>query len=128
MVVQKGLRSLHMIFDSKILGLEEREDLGTMRMNELHGIFTAYEMIIEQENLVTKEASFKESKKTKKNNKQNSKPSCSCSDDSDKDEEVANFLIKLHKGTSKYKGMFPLKFFNCGGIGHFSSKFPHKNK
>jgi hypothetical protein len=22
----------------------------------------------------------------------------------------------------------PLKYFNCGGIGHFASKFPHRNK
>jgi len=24
--------------------------------------------------------------------------------------------------------MIPLKCFNCGGIGHFTSKCPHKNK
>jgi uncharacterized protein YktA (UPF0223 family) len=35
-------------------------------MDELHGIFIAYEMRIERENLVTKEASFKSSKKSKK--------------------------------------------------------------
>jgi hypothetical protein len=117
-----------MKFDPKISSLEEGADLGTLSMDEIHGIFTAYEMIIEQENLVTKEASFKESKKTKKKNKKNSKPSCSCSDDSDKGEEMDNLVRKLKKGTKKYKGMIPLKCFNCGGIGHFSSKFPHKNK
>jgi hypothetical protein len=57
-----------------------------------------------------------------------SKPSCSCSDDSGEDEDMANFVRKLKKGADKYKGILPLKFFNCGGIGHFSSKFPHKNK
>ena len=41
---------------------------------------------------------------------------------------MANFVRKLKKGTNKYKCMLPLKFFNCGGIGHFASKFPHKNK
>ena len=41
---------------------------------------------------------------------------------------MANFVRKLKKGTNKYKGMLPLKCFNCGGIGHFDSKFPHRNK
>jgi hypothetical protein len=41
---------------------------------------------------------------------------------------MANFIRKLKKGTDKYKGMLPLKCFNCGGIGHFASKFPHNNK
>jgi len=39
-----------------------------------------------------------------------------------------NFVRKLQKGTKKYKVMLPLKCFNFGGIGHFSSKFTHKNK
>jgi hypothetical protein len=50
-------------------------------MDESHGIFTAYEMRIEQEKLVTKEATFKASKKEKKKSKQNPKSKCSCSDD-----------------------------------------------
>jgi hypothetical protein len=33
-----------MRFDPNISTLEEREDLGTISMEELHGIFTAYEM------------------------------------------------------------------------------------
>jgi hypothetical protein len=42
---------------------------------------------------------------------------------------VENFIRKLKRGTEKYKGMLPLKFFNCDGIGRFSSKFPYsKNK
>jgi hypothetical protein len=43
-IVQKVLRSLPMRFDPKISGLEEREDLNSIIMNELHGIFTTYEM------------------------------------------------------------------------------------
>ena len=27
---------------------------------------------------------------------------------------------------SKYKGKLPFKCFNCGRIGHFANKFPHK--
>jgi hypothetical protein len=75
-----------------------------------------------------KEAIFKAFNKTKKKNRKNPKPGCSCSDDSDEDEEMANFARKLKKGTNKYKGMIPLKCFNCGGIGHFDSKCPHNNK
>jgi hypothetical protein len=33
-----------MIFDPKISTLEERIDLKSISMDELHGIFTAYEM------------------------------------------------------------------------------------
>jgi hypothetical protein len=41
-VVQKVLRSIPMRFDSKISTLEEISDLGTLGMDELHGIFTTY--------------------------------------------------------------------------------------
>jgi hypothetical protein len=43
-IVQKVLRSLPMRFDPKISALEERADLNSIIMDELHGIFTAYEM------------------------------------------------------------------------------------
>jgi hypothetical protein len=64
-IVQKVLRSLPMIFDPKISTLEEREDLNSISMDELQGIFIAYEMRIEQENPNTKEASLKASRKSK---------------------------------------------------------------
>jgi hypothetical protein len=38
---------------------------------------------------------------------------------------MANFVRSLKKGNGKYKGNLPLKCFNCGKIGHFSSKFPY---
>ena len=35
------------------------------------------------------------------------------------------FIKKLERGTGKYKGKLPLKCFNCGRIGHFTSKCPY---
>jgi hypothetical protein len=35
---------------------------------------------------------------------------------------------RLKKGSGKYKGKLPFKCFNCGRIGHFANKFPHKGK
>jgi hypothetical protein len=43
-IVQKLLRSLPMSFDPKISSLEERLDINSISMDELHGIFTTYEM------------------------------------------------------------------------------------
>jgi hypothetical protein len=106
-IVQKVLRYLPLRFDPKISALEERADLATLSMDDLHGILTAYEIRTEQDNPSRKEASFKSSKKTRKN-KKNSKSNCSCSDDSVEDEEIANFIRKLKRGTRKYKGMIPL--------------------
>ena len=37
-------------------------------------------------------------------------------------DEEALFINKLERGTRNYKGKLPLKCFNCGRIGHFSSK------
>jgi hypothetical protein len=63
LVVQKVLISLPMRFDPKISKLEEREDLNSIIMDKLHGIFTAYEIRTEQENPDIKEATFKSSKR-----------------------------------------------------------------
>jgi hypothetical protein len=62
-IVQKVPRSLPMRFYPKISTLEEREDLDSISMDELHGIFTAYEMRTEHQNPDIKEASFKASKR-----------------------------------------------------------------
>ena len=58
-IVRKILRSLPMGFNPKISAIEERSDLNSISMDELHGIFTTYELRTEQENLDVKEATFK---------------------------------------------------------------------
>jgi hypothetical protein len=69
-IVQKILISLPMRFNPKISALEERSDLDSISMDELHGIFPAYEMRTEQENPDVKEAAFKASKRSKKKKKE----------------------------------------------------------
>ena len=46
--------------------MEERDDIATLEMDELHGILTAYEMRNFGEDSLRKEASFKAAKKDKK--------------------------------------------------------------
>jgi hypothetical protein len=46
-IVQNVLISLPMRFDPKISKLEERADIDSISIDELHGIFTTYEMRIE---------------------------------------------------------------------------------
>jgi hypothetical protein len=55
-----------MRFDPEISTLEEREHLNSIRMDQLHVIFTAYEMRTEQENLDIKEATSKHPKPQRK--------------------------------------------------------------
>ena len=53
----------------------------------------------------------------------------SSSDVLEDDEEVANFVKRLNKGTNgRYRGKLHLICFNCDGIGHFSNKCPHNKK
>jgi hypothetical protein len=68
-IVQKVLRSLPMRFDPKISALEERTYMDSISMDELHGIFTAYEMRTKQENPVTKEASIQSIQEVKEKGK-----------------------------------------------------------
>jgi len=98
-----------MRFDPKISSLEEITDLDMLSMNMLHGIFTYYEMRSKHENLSKKEIDFKESKMKKRNKNHESKINCSCDDDSQEDEEIEKFIIKLKRGTNKYKEEDPKK-------------------
>ena len=77
-----------------------------MTIDELHGIFTAYEMRIGQDGTSKKDTAFKIQSE-------------------DLDDEEALFIRKLERGTEKYKGKLTLKCFNYGRIGHFAKKCPY---
>ena len=81
-----------------------------MAVDELHEIFTAYEMRTGQNGSSKKEESFKVVSKIQYE---------------DLDDEESLFVKKLERGTRKYKGKLPLKWFNYGRIGHFSKRRHH---
>jgi hypothetical protein len=112
LLVQKILRSLPDKFNPKVSAIEELDDLKTLSIDQLLGTLTAYEMRINKDKSSTREASFKEDKNI----------------DSKFDDIEAKFVRRLKKGSGKYQGKLPFKFFNCGKIGHFASKCPHQKK
>ena len=83
-IVQKILRPLPDRFDSKLITIEEAKDLDTLKMDELHGILTAYEM--RKGGPSSKDVAFKASK-SKKGKERND-----CSDESDVESELAQFV------------------------------------
>jgi hypothetical protein len=119
-IVQKLLRSLPMRYDANISTIEDRTDLSTLTVDQLHGIFTAYEMRTGNDKSTKDETTFKASK-TKMRHEQ--KTNDELSDISYVEE--ANFIKKLQKGFGKYKGKLPFKCFDYGRIGHFANKCPY---
>jgi hypothetical protein len=116
-IVQTVLRSLPMKYDSKVCTMEYREDLNKLTMDELHGILIACEMRTGQENTSKMETTFKASKSKKNHEHVPNENHLYISD-----EEEANFIRKLQKGSGKYKGKLPFKCFNYGKVGNFASK------
>jgi hypothetical protein len=117
-IVKKILRSLTMRYDAKIFSIEYRFELDTLTIDQLHGIFTAYEMRRGNDKSSTKETTFKASKVSQEKNTKDDLSDIS-------DEETTNFIKKLKKGAGKYKLKIPLICFNCGKIGQFANKCPY---
>jgi hypothetical protein len=111
-LVLKILRSLPDRFNPKVSAIEELNDLKVIPIDQILGTLTAYEMRVVKYKPTSREASFKADK----------------NEDFEPNEIEAKFVRRLNKGSGKYQGKFPFKFFNCGNIGHFSSKCPRKKK
>ena len=86
-VVRKVLRMFPMKYDLKVSTLEERDDLDQVTIDELHGIFTAYEMRTGHNEPSRKDVAFKALSKNQLENL---------------DDEEALFIKKLEKGTGNY--------------------------
>ena len=117
-VVEKVIRTLPIRYNPKVSTVEDQDNHETLTLDELHGIFTAYEMRTKHNGPSRKEATFKATKQSKKyealpkNQLENL------------DYEETLCIKKLEKGNGKYKGKLPLKCFNYRRIGHFFIKFP----
>lgn len=103
------MRTLLPKFDTKISTLEERDNLSTMTLHQLHVILTTYEMRIESNTSTSKETAVKVEKK----------------DDSDSDlldDFEAMIVRKLKK---MYRDKLSFKCFDYGKAWHFSVKCPY---
>eukprot|EP00253_Pinus_taeda_P005171 PITA_05171 len=112
-VVEKVLRSLSPRFESKVSAIEEKENLQHLKLSQLHGILTAYEMRKGGPS-DRREVAFKASGKGEYYESG--------------EEEESNFVRNIQQGIGRFRGKLPFKCFACGRVGHYAAKCPHKDK
>jgi len=115
-LVEKVLRSLSTKFESKVSAIEEKQDLHTITMSQLHGILTAFEMRKGGPSDM-REATFKALGREEFHESEHILGG----------EEEANFVKNLQQGSRRFRGKIPFKCFACGRVDHYAAKFPHKD-
>eukprot|EP00253_Pinus_taeda_P023275 PITA_23275 len=116
-VVEKVLRYLSPRFESKVSAIEEKEKLQDLKMSQLHGILTTYEMRKGGPS-DKREVAFKAS----------GKGDYYESGHISEEEEESNFVKNLQWGSRRFRGKLPFKCFAYGRVGHYAAKCPHKDK
>eukprot|EP00253_Pinus_taeda_P003945 PITA_03945 len=118
-LVEKILRSLSSKLESKVYSIEEKHDLQSITVFQLHGILISFEIRKGVPSDI-KEVSFKSLVKGKE------KEDLTESRYISKEDEI-NFVKKLQWGSRRLRGKIPFKFFSCGRVGHYVAKCPHKD-
>eukprot|EP00253_Pinus_taeda_P034859 PITA_34859 len=116
-LVEKVLRSSSSKFESKVSTIEEKQNLQSITMSQLHEILTSFEMR-KQGPSDMKEVAFKAS----------GKEEYSESGHTSKGEEESNFVKNLQWDSRRFRGKLPFKCFACGRVSHYAAKCPHKDK
>eukprot|EP00253_Pinus_taeda_P031072 PITA_31072 len=121
--VRNILKTLLERFNPKVSALEDRSNLTNLSIHELHGILTAYEMRIEEEDgTYHLETPFATSKKNNKDKQTPKEKTCNCKDEETEEEfsdkEFAYFTGKMriakcpHKNEGVTKGKKSPNKFN----------------
>lgn len=109
--VRKMTRTLPNCYEPKKYAIEESHDMDKYTLDQIFAtLFTVEIAQLNDQCNEKKEITFKITKKIDELETSNHM-----------DEVEANFVRRWKKGSKKHKRKFPIKCFNCGSIGHFSS-------